>query len=159
MKYDQEYLNELKECLSYDPVTGLLTWKKSIGQNVRTDQQAGYLNPRGYIQIQFKGKNHRAHRLAWYLHYGTCPKDQLDHVNGNRSDNRIENLREASNRENSQNRILHRDGRLFGCCFHKARKKWQAQIKINGKTKHIGYFNTELEAHEAYKKYLLKQSL
>lgn len=142
-----------KKYLQYNSYTGFLMWIKNPSiQHPFTGKVAGGLNSRGYIEIGFKGRIYKAHRLAWLLYYGDWPKNQIDHINGTKHDNRIENLREVSSRQNCQNRDLHRKGRLFGCHFNKQRNKWQARIKINGKTKHLGLFNTEQEAHEAYKK-------
>lgn len=76
----------------------------------------------------------------------------VDHINGNSLDNRKSNLRVVTNRENQQNRRIHRDGRLVGSCFHIRSKKWESNIRINKKLKHLGYFKTEYEAHQAYMK-------
>ena len=78
----------------------------------------------------------------------------IDHINGNSLDNRKANLRVCSNRENQQNRHIHRSGRMVGASFHKRSKKWQCVMMIDGKLKHKGLFKTELEAHEAYKEAL-----
>ena len=80
-----------------------------------------------------------------------CPDGYMvDHVNGNSLDNRKSNLRIVTNRENQQNRKTHRSGRMLGCCYHKSPKKWRARILVNGHSKHLGYFKTEHEAHQAY---------
>lgn len=80
-----------------------------------------------------------------------APKGMMvDHLNGNSLDNRKQNLRICTNRENQQNRTNHRSGRLVGASFHKETGKWRARIKIDGNQKHIGLFKTEIEAHEAY---------
>ena len=76
----------------------------------------------------------------------------IDHINGDSLDNRKSNLRIVTNRENQQNRKEHRDGKLFGCSYKKREKKWEAQIRVNGSQKSLGYFKTEYEAHQAYMK-------
>ena len=82
-----------------------------------------------------------------------CPDEYMvDHINGNSLDNRKSNLRIVTNRENQQNQKKHRSGRLFGCYFHKEKKKWKSRITIDGESKHLGYFKTEHEAHQAYMK-------
>ena len=82
-----------------------------------------------------------------------CPDGYMvDHINGNSLDNRRTNLRTVTNRENQQNRTVHREGRLCGCTYRKRIKKWEAQIRINKSQKHLGYFKTEIEAHQAYMK-------
>lgn len=78
----------------------------------------------------------------------------VDHINGNPLDNRKENLRICTQRENMQNMHKHRSGRLVGCCFNKRNKKWLSRIEVGGKRKYLGYYSTELEAHEAYKEAL-----
>jgi len=84
--------------------------------------------------------------------YGEPPKYQIDHRNGIRSDNRIENLREATSAENSQNRTIRSDNAsgYIGVFRKKRYKKWGAQIKINKKTKFLGYFDTPEQAHKTY---------
>ena len=90
----------------------------------------------------------KMHRILLGNPYGML----IDHINGNSLDNRKSNLRVVTNRENQQNRTLHRAGKLCGCCYEKQRKKWKSQIKINKLIKHLGYFKTEHEAHQAYMK-------
>lgn len=143
----QEYL---KTILDYNPDTGVFTWKVNRGTNKLKGDIAGSDNGRGYIAIQINKKKYKAHRLAWLYVYGTWPKKHLDHINGNRIDNRLLNLRESTSRENQQNRIEHRNGHLVGSSFRKDIKKWQSIIVINKKKKHLGVFNTELEAHQRY---------
>jgi hypothetical protein len=82
--------------------------------------------------------------------YGKFPKACIDHVSGDKLDNRICNLRDSNKRENSLNRNSHRSGRLFGCYFSNQAKKWQSRMRISGKSQHLGFFDTEIEAHKAY---------
>lgn len=93
------------------------------------------------------------HRSIWeHTHGPIPPKMQVDHINGDRLDNRLYNLRVVSNRENQQNQQIHREGRLPGS--HLERGRWRARIRIGGVKKHLGCFNTEQEAHQAYLKAL-----
>lgn len=107
----------------------------------------------GYCQVGFNGKMIYYHVIIWILSTGKdVPSNlQIDHINGNKIDNRIENLRLVTNRVNGQNRKEHRNGKLQGCYYRKLIKKYVGQIKVSGKKIHIGHFATEQEAHEAYK--------
>lgn len=145
---------ELKELLEYDENTGIFTWKISTNFKIKIGDIAGSLQIRGYRQITINKKRYLAHRLAWLYVYGEWSKGQIDHINGIRDDNRIENLRVVTPRENNQNQKCHRDGKLVGATYSKSSKKWQAAIRVKGKLKHLGCYNTELEAHEAYLKFL-----
>ena len=91
----------LREILDYDPSSGVFRWKKSRYRN-RIGAKAGYHNPNGYRAIQISGIACLAHRLAWLYHHGRWPAQALDHLNGIRDDNRIENLEEVSIRENAR---------------------------------------------------------
>jgi hypothetical protein len=143
----------LKEVVYYDPHTGIFTWIKRVSNRISIGQVVGYKEKTGYIQIRILCGSYRAHRLAWLYVYGNLPKDQIDHVNGIRTDNRICNLREATHQQNCQN--LHKalpgsSSGLLGAWFAKRENKWTSQITLNGKRKWIGYYNTPEEAHEAY---------
>lgn len=146
--------NELKEILQYNENTGVFTWKQSPAKHIKIGDIAGSLDANGYTYIRINKKLYKAHRLSWLYVYGEWPKNQIDHINGVKNDNRVINLRDVTNRENHQNKKEHREGKLVGCNFHKKTQKWRAQIQINGRLKHLGYYNTELEAHEAYLKFL-----
>ena len=99
----------------------------------------------GYRQVGIKGKQYQVHRLVGHLFLGLNlddTKSQVDHINGNKTDNIVDNLRIVSHRENNQNRVSHRNGRLFGATYNKRAKMWKAQIRIEGKRKFLGYFKT-----------------
>lgn len=108
----------------------------------------------GYVYIKIKSYTFAAHRIAWRLYYGVWPRKDLDHISGNRLDNRIINLREVSVRENSLNKKRHRDGNLPGFSFDKNMKKYRSIIWYNNSNFHLGYFETKVEAHNQYKKAL-----
>jgi hypothetical protein len=106
---------------------------------------------RGYAQVSVLGAMRKYHRICWLLAHGSIDDGlSIDHIDGNRTDNRLCNLRLGTSRENQQNLRCHRNGNLVGATWSKRNEKWQAKIQINGKDKHLGYFQTELEAHEAY---------
>lgn len=143
--------NELKQMLRYEPDTGLLFWADAAHKSVR-GKRAGTFN-RGYVLVMYKSKFYKAHRLAWLLTHGSWPKEMIDHIDGDPSNNKLNNLRDVNNHINQCNRHKARvDSKsgLMGASPY--RNKWRSQIKRNGVIKYLGVFNTAQEAHEAYKK-------
>jgi hypothetical protein len=114
---------------------------------------AGSVNGEGYLLIKLQRRSYKAHRLAWLYVCGVWPEDQLDHINRNRSDNRISNLREVTNKQNLQNagKYSHNTSGHSGVSWHKQRSKWVAQIKHNHKVIHLGYFTNIEDAIAARK--------
>ena len=141
---------ELKEILDYNPETGVFTWKINKAYHIKIGSIAGSLKPTGYIQITINKKQYLAHRLAWLYVYGEWPKNQIDHVHGTEKGNSINNLRKVTHKQNQQNKKCHRAGKLLGCSYVKSTKKWKSYIRFNGKQRHLGYFETELEAHNRH---------
>jgi len=143
--------SELKEFLNYNPESGILTWIKDRGHRKIGDVCACH-DKHGYIVIRFKGKLYKAHRLAWLLHYGNFPVNHLDHINGVRDDNRITNLRDATDQQNQRNRTkcqVNSKTQTLGVRKH--HNKFVAQIGgVEGKTKYLGCFPTIEQAHQAY---------
>lgn len=122
---------------------------KESGELIRrSTNRRGYLRPDGYVYSRLNGKSYPEHRLVFLLHKGFLP-DQVDHINGIRSDNRIENIRQASHAQNCMNRKPMGSHRK-GCYWQPRRNKWIAQIGFNGKRITIGYFDTQEGAAEAY---------
>ena len=144
-------INHLKEWLSYDPATGVFTWRK-YRRNIKLGDVAGCINQKGYLYIGFQGKLYRANRLAWFYVHGVMPKGQVDHIDGDKLNNRISNLRDVDGFVNQQNRKggnKNASSKYLGVSFHKQSKKWLAQIWFR-KHKYIGLYDTEEEAHQAY---------
>ena len=106
----------------------------------------------GYCHVGFNGRMISYHVIIWILSTGEdIPQGmEIDHINGNKIDNRIENLRIVTRRGNQQNKKIHREGQLFGCYFNKSKWKYQAQIRIGEKRVWLGRYETEQEAHKAY---------
>jgi len=142
---------ELKTLLHYDPPTGVFRWRHEPKRGMQPWDVAGSVE-RGYVRIQAGGKLHRAHRLAWLYVHGEWPSSELDHINRNRADNRIENLRLADRSLNMQNigKKASNSSGYVGVSMSKWAKRWQAQIKTNGKNVHLGYYDTPELAHQAY---------
>jgi hypothetical protein len=139
----------LRQLVDYDPETGIFTWKIKR-KKVVVGERAGRMMNSGYQAIGIEYGLYLAHRLAWLYVYGEWPKHNLDHINGNRLDNRIANLRDVPQVVNAQNRrrALGRSG-LIGAFTAKA-GRWRSQIRINGSQVPLGFFDTAEEAHQAY---------
>ena len=136
-------IDRLKEVLSYNTETGQFTWLSDRAA-VKCGTLAGSLNQYGYLTIGIDRRSYLAHRLAWFYVTGEFPSSQIDHKNRIKLDNRFENLRLVAPRENMQNR------ESKGISFHKLARKWQAQIRINGKNTYLGLFDDEQSAIDAY---------
>lgn len=141
----------LKELLLYDPETGVFTWLSKPNRSIRMGDVAGCMAS-GYRQIKIDGRLYRAHRLAWLYVHGKWPADQIDHINGVRDDNRIVNLREATQSQNQQNRTANANNTsgFPGVCWSKQKRKWRSQIKLASRNKYLGIFDTPVAAHAAY---------
>lgn len=133
--------NELKEELEYNPLNGEFKWLHGK-RGLRKGSIAGYLSPEsGYIHVRLNKVLYRAHRLAWFYMTGEWSDDCMDHINHNRSDNRIDNLRCVSrsiNQSNLSMNINNTSG-ITGVMWNKALNKWHAQITTGGVKKHLGY--------------------
>lgn len=141
---------QLSRELRYEPATGHLYWLRPLSRR-KIDAQAGCLNHDGYRKIKMDGCVMQAHRVCWMLHFGRWPIGYLDHINGERDDNRIDNLREVSRCGNVQNRrIVKRGKRLPGVEFKSNQGKFQAHIQVNGKSVWLGTYDTEEAAHQVY---------
>ena len=143
----------LRSILHYEPETGIFTWKVSNSNRVRIGDAAGCPCGGGYLNITVGSRLYLGHRLAWLYVYGVWPKDQIDHINRNRSDNRITNLRDVSTKQNLQNagKYSHNTSGHPGVCWHKQHSKWVASIMHNQKSIHLGYFTDIEEALSARK--------
>ncbi len=142
----------LRMRLSFDPDTGIFRWKTPFGTKVKPGDKMGHVQGYGRIKIDLDGKQYMAHRLAWFYVYGKWPQSDIDHINGDPSDNRICNLREATdsqNLANSKKPITNKSGKK-GVSWHGGAGKWQAHIRVRGENRYLGLFGTVAEAHSAY---------
>jgi len=141
---------QLREVLHYNPDTGVFTWKKhtGVGKIGKIGKIAGHYDKDGYKRISICGKIYRCGRLA-FIYYGIdiCGK-QIDHINGIRDDDEWDNLRIVTSRQNSMNKktpVTNTSG-ICGVSFEKKIQKWTAQVKLDGKTIHLGKFEQKFEA-------------
>nr|WP_064759029.1 HNH endonuclease [Escherichia coli] len=143
-------LEEVNSLLEYNPDTGLFKWKPGLGKR-STLERAGTRDMTRHVAIEINGVKYFAHRLAWLITYGFWPPDVIDHINGNRTDNRICNLRLATLAENSRNRSAQKNGCGYkGVYYSKRQRKWVGQIRANGIKHHLGVFDNPEDAHKAY---------
>jgi hypothetical protein len=139
----------LREVLRYDQDTGVFTWLRS--RRIRPGSIAGHVNWDGYVIINVGSRGIRAHRLAWLYVHGRWPLDQIDHIDGDRSNNILTNLREADNRLNLENQRHARcDSRLGILGVRPSKNKFQARIRVGKRLLNLGLFFTPEEAHAAY---------
>jgi hypothetical protein len=138
-------LKDLLQLLRYDEATGKFFWISQPGGKPSKDGEAGGIDFSGYRVITYRGKRHKCHRLAWLLKHGDLPRM----FNGDRADNRIENLRPSDYVSNGANRREHREGKPLGVTQTRT-GGWQAQFWRGGKRVHVGTFKTPEAAHEAY---------
>ena len=126
---------------TYDPETGKIF--NRFGKESKCINSHEYIN----VVIRVEGKNYnlKGHHFAWYWMHRECDIEQLDHINGIRTDNRISNLRKVTHQKNSFNRL-----KAKGYYWDKVANKWHTQIQINGKSKYLGLYTTEEEARQAY---------
>ena len=144
----------LRSSLDYNKETGILKWKVSVGK-AKAGSECGSIHKlTGYKRLTVKGRTLSHHRVIWAIHYGEQPPSIIDHIDGNKTNNKIDNLRSGSNAVNQQNQTkAHKrnlTSRHLGVSLFKGR--WRAKIYHNKKYIFLGYFKTELEAAKAYKK-------
>ena len=147
-------IQAMSEFIDYNSETGTMIWKKVLSNRTKAGALCGAnVDSKGYARVCFAGKQYRAHRVAWALFYGVDPDRQIDHINGDRQDNRIENLRLATNTQNSRNTKLSRNNTsgVTGVTFSTAAQKWIAQITVSRKNVYIGVFPDKVDAIKARK--------
>ena len=149
MAREQDFTPDvLKRLFHYE--RGALLWKTKLNKRIRLMSVAGSMDGHGYVQIMINGKRYKAHRLIYIMFYGYAPK-VLDHINGIRDDNRIDNLRPASLNDNARNaKKPERNTSGFkNVYWYKRHSKWQVAITVDNKPLHIGYYDDINEANTA----------
>lgn len=148
----------IKTVLDYNRESGKFTWLTNCrGRNDRIGSNAGTKNAGGYIVIKLNGKLHYAHRLAWLFIYGVLPPAEIDHINGVKDDNRIDNLRAVNHSENSKNKLMNASNTsgVAGVTLCAKTNKWRAQITANGKriiTRRFSSFDDAVSARKDLEK-------
>lgn len=147
---------DLRQLLDYDPETGVLTWKARSGDDRFTrgwnTRYAGTpalnANENGYRSGHLGGQKVKSHRAAWAAYYGEWPKHGIDHINGDKTDNRISNLRDVTDAENQKNRPMRADNKsgCTGVYWEPDCQKWSAKIAIDGRLKNLGRFDAKFDA-------------
>lgn len=137
-------LEMLKEALSYNPETGLFTRNNG--------KPAGSISDQGYIRIKLQDRSYQAHRLAWLYMTGRKPVEQIDHIDGDRLNNKFSNLREASRLQNNHNSVSksYVNNLPRGVAIAHPSGRFKAYIRTDGRQKHLGTFDTPEEASEFY---------
>jgi len=143
---------EINKSFTYDPATGLLKRKKTRN-SLLEGKEAGSYTKAGYREVGVKKNRLYVHRVAWMMTYKAWPDGHIDHINGIKDDNRIENLRVVNNQQNHTNMKQHKGNSsgVTGVYWSKRAKKWQAYICVSGKQKYLGVFKYLKDAETARK--------
>ncbi len=160
-----DLMRQIAERVNYNPETGVLTWKPrdvdlNGWNNKFSGKECGSLNGHGYRVLHVKLTNGRrvdtyAHRLAWLISYGTLPLEEIDHINQNRADNKLTNLRAISRSLNQRNKTISRNNKsgVIGVFWSSQHGKWQTQVRANGRHNYLGRFDDLAEAEKVVKQF------
>lgn len=138
----------VRDLFVYDEDTGSLIWRKRVSPRIGAGHMAGYVAADGYQKVFVFGRPFLAHRIIWLYHYNEWPKKYIDHIDGNRLNNKISNLRDVSGMENQRNRALAKNNKsgIAGVCWSRHYKRWVSRIKINNKFISLGSYEDFFEA-------------
>jgi hypothetical protein len=161
----------LRKLLRYDPETGMLFWRERPSEMFPDTRSFGAWNTRqsgneaftshngaGYLRGTIFNQHLRAHRVIWAMYHGAWPRGEIDHINGIRDDNRVNNLRDVTSSENGKNSALRSDNYsgAIGVSWNSTTKKWEPTIGVNGRSKYLGRFKCKSDAIAARKKAEIK---
>lgn len=133
----------LQKLFVYDPDTGVFTWCANSGR-ARAGQEAGWLHSTGYVYVGLTGGSYKAHRLAWKYVYGTDPDGLIDHIDGDKANNRIRNLRVVTDGQSNQNKKTYRNNQSGhkGVGWYSRRNAWRVRIQHEGRVVLVGFYAT-----------------
>ena len=167
---DESLYRLLAQRVSYDPETGVFTWLMTKGETRKErflntkfgGKRAGTSSTDGYRSITFqlhgRPQSLREHRLAWFIHFGRLPEADIDHINGNPSDNRIANLRDVPRTINSRNQKRRSDSPsgVTGVRKRRDRPSWRGLVVVDGRTLYVGSFSDKAQAEAAVREFRSK---
>ena len=141
-----------QEMLNYDPSTGVFTWRKKPNRNIVVGSIVGSYDKDGYLETRLDREPLKIHRLAWFYVHGVWPDGDIDHKNGIRADNRIDNLRDVTASENQCNRHTGRPNKsgFRGVVYHSKTGRWTSRLMVKGKSYSFGYHDSPQEASVLY---------
>jgi hypothetical protein len=145
---------DVDRVLKYDAVSGKFTWRVRTSIRVVVGGEAGSVTNFGYVSIRINGRAYQAHKLAWLVSTGCWPDRDIDHINGDRTDNRFCNLREATRSQNNYNAKRRSDNKsgYKGVFWNTQRQRWHARVQREGKQIHVGFFKCPTAAFLARRK-------
>jgi hypothetical protein len=145
---------ELRGIVSYDESTGVMRWtEKRKGGAFVTGNEVGSVNRYGYRVTNIWKRAYMVHRLIWLYIHGAWPSENIDHINGIRSDNRLVNIRDVSQRVNCENKrhtLKNSKSGLMGAVWRPRSGKWVAHITVNRRQIYLGQFDSAVAAHQEY---------
>lgn len=144
-------IKRLNELFRYNPKTGQLIRRVTVSSNAKEGDIAGTIQGAEYFEVGIDGTRHYCHTVIWAMTHNMWPKKQIDHVDQNGRNNKLDNLREVTQAEQEQNKPLRQDNtsNVTGVSWDKGKNKWQAYINKNSKRNHLGFFTTFIEAVKA----------
>lgn len=146
-------VERVRELFSYDPLTGVLTWNKQPRGRYKQSLTAGAKNTNGHLRTNIDGKAYYNHRIIWFMVYECWPSNEIDHINGNPEDNRLENLRDVSHRTNQENICkpsINNSTGFLGVYWSARDRVFRSQIMTNRRWVCLGSFKDPEDAHQAY---------
>lgn len=137
-------IEKIKIAIDYDPDTGLLKWKDANWSGKKQGWFCGTLSGGGYLKVMINGNRYAVHRIAWAVTHGYWPENDIDHIDGERTNNKIENLREATRSMNCRNakKPKNNTSGFIGVGFCNRQKLWFAKIRVDGVLMNLGYFRS-----------------